>query len=238
MNLQSLVTDSSFWLVFMIEAIIFDFDGLILDTETSDYESWREIYAEFGVALPLDAWHRNIGSSNLFNPYLYLESRLGRPIDRTAVHARRKQRDNELLAAQKILPGVERMLSDARRLGLKVGLASSSDHDWVDGHLARLGLLDQFDLIRCRDDVNDRSKPDPAVYQAAVAGLQAAPNRALALEDSPNGVQAAKEAGLYCVAVPNQMTRSLNFDRADIKLASLANMTLPQLIGEVLNGKR
>ena len=110
----------------MIQALIFDFDGLILDTETPDYLSWRETYASFGVDLPLDAWRENIGSTGLFDPYLYLEARLGRPIDRTAVHARRKQRDNELLAAQTILPGVAAYLADARQLGLKIGLASSS----------------------------------------------------------------------------------------------------------------
>ena len=221
----------------MIEAIIFDFDGLILDSETPDYQSWQEMYAEFGVTLPLAVWHTHIGSTN-FNPYLYLEKALGQPVNREDVHDRRKQRDNELMAAQTILPGVGSVLAEAQRLGLKIGLASSSDHDWVDGHLARLGLMDWFDAVRCSDDVDGRSKPDPAVYLAAVDALQVKANRALALEDSPNGVQAAKEAGLFCAVVPNQMTRDLNFDRADIRLASLAGMPLAQLIDEVLNGRQ
>jgi HAD superfamily hydrolase (TIGR01509 family) len=222
----------------MIEAIIFDFDGLILDTETPDYLSWQKMYGEFGLELPLAIWHANIGSADLFNPYLYLEAQLGRPIDRQAVHAQRKQWDNEFLAAQTILPGVTSVLAEARQLGLKIGLASSSDHAWVDGFLDKLDLVNWFEVVRCRDDVDGRSKPDPAVYLSAIEALGVAPNRALALEDSPNGVAAAKAAGLYCTAVPNQMTHSLNFDQADLRLDTLAQMPLAQMIDEVLkNGK-
>ncbi len=222
----------------MIKALIFDFDGLILDTETPDYLSWQKMYAEFGLELPLDVWHANIGSADLFNPYLYLEAQLGRPIDRQSVHDRRKQWDNELLAAQTILPGVESVLAEAQQLGLKIGLASSSDHAWVDNFLAKLGLEAWFEVVRCRDDVDGRSKPDPAVYLAAVEALDVSPQQALALEDSANGVAAAKAEGLYCTAVPNQMTRSLNFDQADRLLDSLAQIPLALMIDEVMkNGK-
>ncbi len=222
----------------MIDAIIFDFDGLIIDTEIADFLSWQKMYAEFGVELPLDVWQANIGASNLFNPYSHLEELLGRPIDRQAVHDQRKQWDNEFIAQQTILPGVETILADARRMGLKIGLASSSDHGWVDGFLDRLALAGWFEVVRCSDDVNGRTKPHPAVYLLAVAGLGVPADRALALEDSPNGLAAAKAAGLYCTAVPNQMTRSLNFDQADLRLESLAQMPLAQMIMEVTkNGK-
>jgi HAD superfamily hydrolase (TIGR01509 family) len=232
-NHQSL----SGWFI-MIDAIVFDFDGLIIDTEIADFLSWQKMYAEFGVELPLDVWHANIGVSNAFDPYLHLEELLGYPIDRPTVHDRRKQWDNEFIAQQTILPGVETVLNDARRMGLKIGLASSSDHAWVDGFLDKLGLAGWFEVVRCSDDVDGRSKPDPAVYLSVVAGLGVPANRALALEDSPNGLAAAKAAGLYCTAVPNQMTRSLNFDQADLCLESLAQMPLAQIIDEVLkNGQ-
>ncbi len=221
----------------MIEALVFDFDGLILDTETPDYLSWQKMYAEFGLELPLDVWHVNIGST-LFNPYLYLEGQLGRPIDRQAVHDRRKQWDNEFLAAQTILPGVESVLAEARQMGLQIGLASSSDHGWVDGYLEKLGLTDWFAVVRCSDDVDGRSKPDPAVYLSALQALDVPANRALALEDSVNGVAAAKAARMWCTAVPNPMTRGLNFDGVDFVVDSLAQMPLAQLIEEMLNGKR
>jgi HAD superfamily hydrolase (TIGR01509 family) len=217
----------------MIQALIFDFDGLILDTETTDYLAWQEICASFSCELPLDRWHNGIGAVNLFDPCLFLEEQLGRSLDRAAIRAQHRRRNDELVAQNVVLPGVESYLADARRLGMKIGLASSSRHAWVDSHLARLGLLEQFDVICCRDDVGERSKPDPAVYQAALAGLAVEPQHALALEDSPNGAWAARRAGLFCVAVPNEMTRALNFDHAHYRLTSLADLRLEQLIAEV-----
>lgn len=218
----------------MITTIIFDFDGLILDTETPDYQSWKETYEAFDLELPLEIWNDNIGSIHFFEPFTHMEELLGKPIDRDAVRAQRRRRDDELLSAQSILPGVEACLAEARKMGMKIGLASSSRHEWVDAHLERLGLMEQFDLIRCRDDVEERAKPDPAVYLATIEGLGTRADQALALEDSPNGVQAAKDAGLYCVAVPNQMTRHMGFDHADLRLNSLADIPLRQLLMKVI----
>lgn len=216
----------------MITGLIFDFDGLILDTESADYLSWKETYEAFGVDLPLPLWQQYIGTTT-FDPYAYLESCLGGPVDRTAVHARRKQRDNELIAAAAVLPGVEAYLTQAQALGLRIGLASSSRHDWVEPHLERLGLTAYFEVIACRDDVADRPKPDPAVYRYALARLGAPPQQVLALEDSPHGVAAAKGAGVWVTAVPNQMTRTLSFAQADYQLTALTEMPLAQLIQEV-----
>lgn len=219
----------------MIRALIFDFDGLIFDSETPDFVSWQETYSAHGVELAREVWNAYIGTIT-FDPYQHLEELVGRPIDRQAVHTIRKTRDNELLAAQTILPGVEAYLAQARELGLQIAIASSSDHNWVDGHLQRLGLFNQFEQIYCSDDVGGVGKPDPAVYHAAVAALGVAPHEALALEDSPNGVRAAKAAGVWCTAVPNQMTRDLNFDHADYRLTALTDMPLRQLIAEVTRG--
>lgn len=217
----------------MIKALIFDFDGLILDTETPDYLSWKAVYESFNCELPLAIWQENIGSVNFFNPYTYLEELLERPLDRTAVHAQRKQLDRELLGQQTILPGVESYLAEARQMGLKIGLASSSRHDWVDSYLAQLGLAEWFDVVRCRDDVGERSKPDPAVYLAALEALEVEASYGLALEDSPHGALAAKQAGLRCVVVPNQMTQQLLFAAVDYRLASLADMPLAQLLKQI-----
>ena len=219
----------------MIRALIFDFDGLIFDSETTDFISWQETFAAHGVELAREVWALHIGTIT-FSPYLHLEELLGRPIDRDAVHDVRKARDNELIAAQTIMPGVEDYLAQARALGLKLAVASSSNHKWVDGHLQRLGLFDQFEYIFCNDDVGGVGKPDPAVYRAAISALNIAPHEGLALEDSSNGVTAAKGAGLWCTAVPNQMTRDLNFDHADYRLTALTDMPLAQLITEVTNG--
>lgn len=218
----------------MIEALIFDFDGLILNSELTEYLSWQEIFQAYGLPFPLAEWQHNIGSTS-FDPYAYLETQIGRPVDRPTLEPQRRQRDRALLEKESIMPGVLNYLQAARESGLHIGLASSSRHNWVDAHLQRLGLTTYFEIVACRDDVADCPKPDPAVYHHVLAQLGVPPHRALALEDSLNGVKAAKAAGIWVTAVPNDMTRSLDFSLADYCLPSLADMTLSQLINEVLH---
>jgi beta-phosphoglucomutase-like phosphatase (HAD superfamily) len=124
-------------------------------------------------------------------------------------------------------------------LGLKVGLASSSSCSWVNGHLERLGLRNYFDILRASDDVQC-TKPDPDLYLAALGALGVRVDQAFAIEDSPNGALAAKRAGLFCVAVPNELTRRLSLDHADLRLESLTDMPFERLVQEIerrLDGK-
>ena len=224
-----------------IRALIFDFDGLIIDTEVPCYQSWQEIYREYGGDLPFALWVRALGSSYEaagFDPHGHLEQLIGQPLDRAEVEARRARRELELIEAQPVLPGVEAYISDARRLGLKLGIASSSPREWVDRHLRRVGLDRHFDVIRTSDDVG-RVKPAPDLYLAALEGLGVRPDEAIALEDSPNGVTAAQEAGIFCVAVPNRLSERLPLEHADLRLASLADLPLEELIPLVeKNGRR
>jgi beta-phosphoglucomutase-like phosphatase (HAD superfamily) len=126
---------------------------------------------------------------------------------------------------------VER-IDEAKALGLMVGLASSSTLDWVRGHLARLGILERFDCLRCRDDVAN-VKPEPDLYVAVLDCLGVRASEAIAIEDSPNGVTAAKRAGMRCIAIPNSITARLDLSQADVLLASLADITLPELLRKV-----
>jgi len=215
----------------MIRGIIFDFDGLIIDTEWSVYQSWLEIFESFKAELPLDQWTSIIGTSEHehFDPFDILEHQVGHPLDRQNLRQKRRSREMELVFVQPILPGVEETLRDAKQYNLKLGIASSSDRNWVTGHLARLGLSEYFDAIHTSDDV-ERTKPEPALYLLALQSLGLSPMEAIVLEDSPNGVSAAKDAGIFTVAVPNPLTARLNLDRADLVLGSLAECSLVDLI--------
>lgn len=137
-----------------------------------------------------------------------------------------------MVLAQKLLPGVVEHLEAAKSIGLKLGVASSSTRDWVRGHLARLGILERFDCLRCRDDVAN-AKPDPDLYIAVLECLGVLASEAIAVEDSPNGVMAAKRAGLRCVAIPNSITARLDLGQADVLLGSLADVTLAELLRRV-----
>lgn len=213
----------------MIRALVFDFDGLILDTEEPIYRSWLEVYEAHGEDLPFERWVQIVGSTQAgFHPQHHLEERLGRPLPKEVLD-RRVGRRTELILAQRVLPGVVQRLDEARELGMKLGVASSSTGDWVRGHLVRLGILDRFDCLRCRDDV-EHAKPEPDLYISVLACLGVSAAEAIAIEDSPNGVTAAKRAGMRCVAIPNSITARLDLSHADLVLSSLADVTVSGLV--------
>ncbi len=213
----------------VIRAIVFDFDGLILDTEEPVYRSWLEVYRAHGEELPFERWVQIVGSTTTgFHPQYHLEERLGRPLPKEVLDHRIGRR-TEMILAQAVLPGVVHHLDTARELGLKLGVASSSTHEWVEGHLARLGILDRFACVRCRDDVAN-AKPEPDLYISVLECLGVPASEAIAIEDSPNGVAAAKRAGLRCVAIPNSITAQLDLSEADVTLGSLAEITLRDLL--------
>ena len=215
----------------MIRALVFDFDGLILETETPAYETWAEIYKEHGHVLPLDRWFDYIGrEGGFFDAADHLAALVGEGFDRDAARKRRDAKKTDLIAALDVMAGVREYVADAKRLGLRLAVASSSSRPWVLGHLERLRLHAEWDAVRTRDDVA-RTKPAPDLYLAAVEALGVAPREAVAFEDSRNGIAAAKDAGLLCVAVPNALTADMDLSRADVKLGSLADTPLEELLG-------
>ncbi len=215
---------------FRIRALVFDFDGLILDTETSVFEAWRLVYEEAGHTLSLRWWQQAIGTDGSgFDPLTELQQLVDEPLDVEALHDRRRSIRDADLARRPVLPGIESCLERARAVGLELAIASSSPGDWVRPHIERLGLLSSFDVIATRDDVAN-AKPAPDLYLLATSKLGVEPGEAIAFEDSPVGVTAAKTAGLYCVAVPGPMTRSLSFEHADATATSLADQPLDQWI--------
>jgi HAD superfamily hydrolase (TIGR01509 family) len=214
----------------MIEALIFDFDGLVVDTEGPSYASWKYLFSSYGMDLSFDHWVSTVGSSDAeFDPYAELERLTGKVIDWKMVDAERRRIEFSLIDREPIRPGVLQYLQGARRLGLKIGMASSSSCDWVQGHLTRLGISDYFEVIRGKDDVH-RTKPSPELYQTVLEAFGLQGEQAIVLEDSLNGVLAARQANCFTVAVPNDLTRHLAFEPADLVLNSLQDMTLEQLI--------
>lgn len=217
----------------MIRALVFDFDGLIVDTEVPVYQAWAEVYERHGEVLSADFWATIIGYGNdHFDPVAELERRVGRELDREAIRAARRRRQAELTLALEILPGVREWWQEARARGLGLGVASSSLRAWVVGHLERLGL-EGADCVRCQEDV-ERTKPAPDLYLAVLDCLGVSASEAVAIEDSGVGVLAAKAAGLYCVAVPSAMTGSHDFGSADLIVPSLAELPLAALEQRVL----
>jgi HAD superfamily hydrolase (TIGR01509 family) len=218
--------------VAVIRALVFDFDGLILDTETLVYEAWQLAYAEHGETLPLDEWCAVIGTDGAsFDPLEVLRARVG-SFDEAAMQERRREFREARLAELRPLPGVLATLEQARDRGLRLAVASSSDNDWVVGNLERLGLAHHFEQVATGNQVR-AAKPAPDVYQLAIARLGVRPDESLALEDSPNGVRAAKAAGLTCLAVPGPMTRDLAFHHADAVTPSLAARPIGEWIDEL-----
>ncbi len=216
-----------------IKALIFDFDGLILDTETPEVDAWKKIYAEYGIDFPMDEWVKTIGGYGIstFNSAAHLQQIHGDPLDIDSLHLRHQTESNRRVHAEPVRDGVLDYLTEARRLNLRLAIASSSSHQWVDTHLARLGLIQHFDSVICSDDVlPGRTKPNPDLFLEALKQLQVRANEAIVFEDSPNGVTAANRAGILVVAVPNPLTARLPIEGENLRLHSMSDLPLSNLL--------
>lgn len=221
--------------------LVFDFDGVILETEGPELASWQEIWREHGEELPVARYLEYVGSSG-FDPIAELAARIearGAPVPgRDEFRTRQHTRWYEMLAGLGPMPGVERCLDEARALGIPVAIASSSRRSWVEGHLERLGLRAGFARLFCREDVR-AVKPEPDLYLAALAAFGVAPRDALAFEDSRNGVTAATRAGIPCAAIPTDVTRGLDLSHSDLRLASLEQaLPLAEFLRSLPNASR
>jgi beta-phosphoglucomutase-like phosphatase (HAD superfamily) len=214
-----------------IRGLLFDFDGLLVDTESVARLAYEELYREHGHELPRDQWATLIGTIGApWDPDAHLEELVGRPLDRAALTERRRTREHGLADLEELRPGVEGYFADAERLGLKTAVVSSSDTSWIERHLGRLGRLEGLDVIVAANGDTARAKPRPDLYLEALALLGLQPEEGIAFEDSPNGIRAAKSAGLVCVAVPNPITATMAFGEADLVLESLADVPLAELL--------
>src|SRR5947208_16241965 len=190
-----------------IRGLLFDFDGLLVDTETPSRLVWEELYREHGHELPHDRWATLIGTIGApFDPFGHLEELLGRRLDEQALTTRRRAREYELIDLEELRPGVEEYFAAAERLGLRTAPVRRSDDDWIARHLGRLGHLEALDTVVAANGDTARAKPRPDLYREALDRLGLQPHEAIAFEDSPNGVPAGTAGGRLCMAVANPRT--------------------------------
>lgn len=214
----------------MIQAVVFDFDGLILDTETPEVASWQEVFSSFGATYPESYWTYTLGrgAEQVAERPADLLRAQGVAFDEEEVIELRTKILFEMLAKLEPLPGVEDRLKEAEQLRIPIALASSSKHEWVDSHLERIGLFSRFHHIVCADDV-PRAKPFPDLYIEACRRCGVEPRFAVALEDSANGIASAKAARLKAVAIPNFISAHVDLSAADFTFASLSEFKLAEL---------
>jgi putative hydrolase of the HAD superfamily len=214
----------------MSSALIFDFDGLIADTESAIYEAWSGVYEAHGEELNLVDYVRCVGSTfGQFDPMAELERRLGRPLEWPPLLAAKDDTIRTRHLGLPPLPGVRELLAEAEAVGVPCAVASSSSADWVRPWLGKLGLSDSFQVIWTRDRVKE-AKPSPELFLGAAAELGFPPGRCLVLEDSHNGLRAAQRAGSPCVIVPSPVTRGSDFTGARRVLPSLAGVSVGELL--------
>lgn len=210
-------------------ALIFDFDGLILDTETAEVEIWNDFYAKVGLTFTMDAYINAIGSNSPedFHPAILLADREGE--ERSFEQIRQDFRKIAYLRCEQLeaMDGVVDLIKNAKTKGYFLAVGSSASYSWVQTHLNRLGLLDKFDVIVTFDDV-ENAKPAPDIYLKVLEKLDVSAENALVFEDSQNGVLAAHRAGIRAIAVPNPITSIQDFSLATAVLLSLANFNPDQ----------
>jgi putative hydrolase of the HAD superfamily len=205
-------------------AVLFDFDGIIVDTEWAIYETWHQTFLEHGHALPLEVYNQCIGTDfNTWSPKAHLEELTGASLDWHHIDDGRQERIERTLAGSPPMPGIPEALAAATRAGLTLAVVSSSSHDWVDGWLERIELADRFALTVCRGDA-ERIKPAPDLYLEAARQLGLEPSTCLVIEDSVNGIKAAAAAGMTSIAIPNRVTACSDFSIASRVLSSAADL--------------
>ena len=213
-------------------AVIFDFDGLLMDTESVMLAAWQYEWRQHGLELDVSTFWVNHGGDVTEDRYLRLAAAVGPSYDRAASHARRTAHRDELNSQLGLRPGLDAWLRDAHAAGLRLAVASSSPRQWVHRLLAGIGREADFEVFACGDEVS-RPKPSPEVYLLALDRLGIAAGQAVAVEDSPHGAAAARAAGLRCIAIPNPHADPAAFGSTDLVLASAAGLSLASALAEL-----
>ena len=213
-----------------IKGLLFDFDGLIIDTEMPGCNAWAEVFNQFGFSFTIENWKRTIGTGpSAYDPAVHLSELTNGKVNPREIGIQTMKRTRELIDLQPILPGVLDFLQQIEECQVPAAMASSSNRSWVEGYLAKLGIRHFFSAVCTSDDVQN-VKPDPELYVMAASKIGLAPSQTIAFEDSPNGIKAAKEAGAYCIAIPNDITITMDLSLADRVVETFMEIDLQQLL--------
>jgi HAD superfamily hydrolase (TIGR01509 family) len=209
--------------------IIFDFDGLIIDTEMPGCRAWAELFGKYGFSFTIENWKRTIGTGpTAYDPAQHLCQLTNGLLDKETIRKQTLARIHELIESQPLQPGVLEFIQKSWQSGLPLAVASSSNREWVEGYLAKLKLRHYFQFVCTSTDVK-KVKPDPQLYLLATEKLGLKPDEVIAFEDSPNGIKAAKSAGIYCIAIPNEITQTMDLTMADRIVNSFSELDTEDL---------
>nr|WP_212927610.1 HAD family hydrolase [Oceanobacillus sp. J11TS1] len=215
-----------------MKAVIFDFDGLILDTETAWFDAYKEVLRDqFQFDLPLEEFVKYVGSDET-QLYFYLQKELGSQLNIEGIRNEAAKLHTRYIKNAKARDGVSDYLKDAKEAGLKIALATSSNTAWATTHLTNLNLLSYFDFFVTKDMV-EKVKPAPDLFLKALEKLGVEPHEAVVFEDSLNGLVAAQEINIPTVIVPNPVTASLAFENYHLKLNSMADLSLQEILSSL-----
>lgn len=216
----------------LIKGVIFDFDGLIVDTETTWYEAFKEVFYEsHQINIDLLGYSQCIGTGNdvLYN---YFRELAGETVNCEMLEKHAAIRYETMMKAPILREGVKDYLDEAKQNNLKIALASSSSKSWVHKYLTQLNIMEYFEVINTQDDVSN-IKPDPELYLKTLIDLGLSREETIVFEDSLNGLSAAKQAGIRCVIVPNNVTKHLKFENFDERIKSMGEISLSELLKRI-----
>lgn len=215
------------------EAVLFDFDGTLWDSETAVFEVIRDLYRAHGQDLSIETWSQAVGTLDAFDPYVVLHELTHAGFDLAVVRGETEERIQQAARAVTLRPGVDRFLRQVDATGVRRALVSSDTRRWVRTNLEHLGWSDGWAAVVCADGVVERSKPAPYLYLSALEALGTSATSAFAIEDSPNGIRAAKAAGLACVCIPNEVTSGFDVSEADVVYGSFEGLSLEAVWAEL-----
>jgi HAD superfamily hydrolase (TIGR01509 family) len=215
-----------------VRAVVFDFDGLLMDTESTSFLSWQYEWSQWGLTLEAADFFVNHGGDVTEDRYAMLAAAAGPRFDRILSHRRRVAYREQLHEELDLADGLRAWLEQAARMGLRLAVASSSPLDWPTTHLRRAGVLDAFEVLAGGDEVAQH-KPAPDVYQLALDRLTLSCAAAVAVEDTAHGVAAAHAAGMRCIAIPNPFVAPERVRHADLVLSSASQLRLADAISMI-----